>query len=57
MHQQYWSGKHLDNVFSDQHKVCFDNDLGHENDQELGTKEGEGAEKEYFVTNSNKREY
>ena len=47
----------LDNLFSDQHEVCFTNNLGHQSDKELGNIEAERATKECYVIHSNKREY
>ena len=47
----------LDNNFSDQHKICSLNNLGHSKDLEMGSTEIELAEKECHVTNLGKREY
>ena len=47
----------LDNVYSDQHEVCSDNNLGHKTDEELGYSVKDRQSKECFVINSSKREY
>ena len=47
----------LDNIFSDQHKVCSVNSLGHSSDIELGFTDKERDAKDCYVTNSGRREY
>ena len=46
----------LDNIYSDQHKICADNGLGHSNKLEMGPL-SDRKSKECFVIGVNKREF
>ena len=47
----------LDNVYNEPHEICWDNNLGHKSDAELGLSKEERGDKECFVSNLRKREY